>query len=190
MAEYENVFSDFEVRETAITFAGATAAIEDDCVGTLSIEENVRKITKKCRGVVVKSTVKHDGTIKLTISMHMKWPVFKQMFGYDATGLKGGVYALNRDKSVHPSFVMTNHVYDEDGNEKYFAFPNCKATAGLKEKIDNGASEVAELEVEIEADVDDNGNSMYECMASELTDTAVATSWMSAWKYDLVKATA
>lgn len=190
MTTYEKSFTDFEVRETALKFDGAAEFLKDDCVGTMDIEETIRKITKKCRGVVVKNIVKHDGIITLTLSLHMTWPVYQKMYGLSSDGLKAGVYALNRDKSVRPSFLMVNHVYDEDGNEKYFAFPNCKATGALKEKIDNGASDVAEVEVEIEASADEYGNSMYEAMATELSDATVATTWMTAWAYTLVKATA
>ena len=190
MTAYEKVFSDFEVRETSIKFDGATDFLKDDCVGTMELEETVRKITKKCRGTVVKNIIKHDGVITITMSLHVTWPVYLKMYGMDSTGLKAGIYAMNRFNSVRPSMLIVNHVYDEDGNEKFLAFPNCKATGALKEKIDNGASEVAETEVEITATVDDAGTSMYEALAAELTDETVKTTWMTAWNATLVKAAA
>ena len=190
MEKYENVYSDFEVTKTSFKPKGATAFIENNCVGSLEIQETVRNITKKCRGVVVKNRTKHGGTVEGTLKLHMKWGLYKTLFGLNSDGLKEGINSLNRDKSVHPEFTMVNEVRDEDGTVKLLAFPCCVASEGTKKSIENGATEVVEVEMKFSASVDEIGNTMYEAIVQEITDETVKTKWMTEFSTELVKVAA
>lgn len=120
----------------------------------------------------------------------MKWGLYKTLFGLNSEGLKPGVNSLNRDKSVHPEFIMVNEVRDEDGTVKLLAFPCCVASEGAKKSIENGATEVVEVEMKFSASVDEIGNTMYEAIVQEITDETVKTKWMTEFSTDLVKVAA
>ena len=51
--------------------------------------------------------------------------------------------------------------------------------------IENGAEEVAEIEIEINLFADDNGNVKYEAINSD--GFALADTWMTSWTPELVK---
>ncbi len=182
------VFSEYEIRKMGIKVKGA----EDeqyrsaDCVGTSEEEMETRVITKKCRGLVVKRRVTGTGNGKLKISMHMPLDIYHDIFGMHAEGLLDGVYAYGQN-SVHPEFSITQDVFDEDGNEKFKAYPNCIMESGVARSVENGAEEVAEAELEISVMPDEEGNGLYEALASELTDETAKKTWMTAFEPDLVK---
>jgi hypothetical protein len=81
------------------------------------------------------------------------------------------------------------HVVDEDGAEKYKAYPNCIFKARPTLSTENGAEEVAEVEIEIAIMPDENGFGMYEALAEGLDET-IKTGWMDNFNYELVKASA
>lgn len=188
---YNNVFSEFEVKNTSIKFAGDTSgnAEKVGCVGSLEESMNTKTITKKCEGIVKKQVVKGDGTGELTLSVHMKYDIFQKSYGMLSDGFKEGVYAYGRN-SVHKPFCLTAEVYDEDGNKKLKAYPNCVVTSGLARTIENGAEEVAEVELTIGVMPDDNGNGVYECIVQEDTDNTLVNTWLTNFSYSLVEASA
>lgn len=98
------VFSEYELRRMAIKFANEQAATEASCVGSCSEEMDVRKVTKKCRGIEVKTRVKGSGTGKLSISMHVRKDIYDGMFGMKVEGLIDGVRAYGQS-STHRSFA-------------------------------------------------------------------------------------
>ena len=79
-------------------------------------------------------------------------------------------------------------IEDEDGAERLKAYPNCVMNTGVTRKIENGAEEVAELELEISAMPDEYGNGMYEALVDELTDATVKDNWLTAFTPTLVQA--
>lgn len=186
------VFSEYELREMGIKFHSATGDnatyIAANCVGSCEEELDVKVINKKCRGVVFKKTVKGAGTGKLKISMHMPWSIYTQAYGMKLNNLITGVYAYG-ENSRHEGFAITQHVYDEDGAEKFKAYPNCIIETGVARKIENGAEEVAEIELEVSLQPDENGNCAYECLKSELdtSDTTTAANWMTKFTPAMVK---
>jgi len=97
-----------------------------------------------------------------------------------------GVKAYGRN-SVHEAFSITQHVYDEDGVEMFKAYPNCIIESGKTAKTENGAEEVAEIELEISIMPDDYGNGVYQALASELTDGTAKTDWMTKFTPDMVQ---
>lgn len=175
------VFSEYELRKMAIRFDNESTAVEASCVGSCSEELEVRKVTKKCRGITVKTRVKGSGTGKLTISMHVPKDVYDGMFGMKLDGLIDGVRAYGQS-STHPEFCITQEVYDEDGNKKFKAYPRCIMESGVSRSIENGTEEVKEVDLDISIMPDEHGMGMYEVLDSELKEETVRTNWMS--KFD------
>lgn len=180
------VFSDFELDELGIKFKGKDAYAVVKCIGSCEEEMETKVITKSCRGVVVKKIVKGTGNGTLKITAHIPWDIFTEAYGMEFDSLIEGVKAYGRN-SVHSGFSAVMHITDEDGLEKYKAYPNCVVETGISRKIENGAEEVAELELEISAMPDEYGNGLYEALAEELTDEDAKTTWMTAFSSELVQ---
>lgn len=181
-----SVFSEYELREMAVKFKSEESYVNADCVGSCEEEMETKVVSKSCRGVVVKETVKGTGKGTLKLSMHMPYEIFKKAYGMELNTLKEGVIAYGQN-SRHEAFSITQHVFDEDGNEKFKAYPNAIIKTGIARKIENGAEEVAEVELEVSVMPDEDGNGMYEALASELEDETVKTTWMNAFTPELVK---
>ena len=186
---YEKGFSEFEVKNTSIRFAEDETAIKVGCVGSLEETMNSKTITKKCEGVVVKSVSRGDGTGELALSLHMRYDLFLKTYGMISDGLVEGVYSYGKN-SIHQNFCLTAEVLDEDGVKKLKAYPNCVVTTGIARKIENGAEEVAELEMTVSVMPDEFGNGMYEAIESLITDENVKTTWLSKFTPELVQVTA
>ena len=172
------VFSEYELREMGIKTEGSAAFVAANCVGSCEEELDTKVVSKSCRGVVIKKTVKGAGTGKLSISMHMPWEVYTDVYGMNLDTLIEGVKAYGTN-SRHKNFATTQHIFDEDGVEKFKAYPNCIIETGVARKIENGAEEVAEIELEVSLQPDEYGNCVYEALADELTDETVKADWMT-----------
>lgn len=192
------VFSEYELREMGISFDAMTKGTDGavtyntspsyktaNCVGSCEEELETKIISKSCRGVVVKKVVKGAGTGTLSITMHCPYDIYTAAYGMELDTVLEGVKAYGTN-SIHKPFSIVQHVYDEDGNEKYKAYPNCIIESGKTNKIENGAEEVAEIELEISLMPDNYGNCEYEALASEIPSI---TTWMTAFTPDLVKVT-
>ena len=182
------VFSEYELREMGIKFTDAENYVTASCVGSCEEEMEAKVVTKSCRGVVVKTTVKGTGTGTLNVSMHCPWEVYTEMYGMNLDSLIEGVKAYGQN-SVHKGFAITQHVFDEDGVEKFKAYPNCIMQSGVTRKIENGAEEVAEIEMEISVMPDEYGNGVYEALATELTTGTLKTEWMTKFEPSMAQAT-
>lgn len=180
------VFSDFELDQMGFKFNGSDAYMSVNCVGSCEEEMESKTITKSCRGVVVKTVVRGTGAGTLKFSAHIPWAVYVEAYGMELETLIDGVKAYGRN-SVHKAFSIVMHIKDEDGIEKLKAYPNAIITTGVSRKIENGAEEVAELELEVSVMPDDHGNGMYETIVSDLTDETVKTTWMTAFTPELVQ---
>lgn len=179
------VFSEFELRQMGFKFKSETAYQSADCVGSSEETMNTKIITKKCRGVAVKTVVKGDGTGTLKVTMHMPQGIYEKAYGMTLDSLIDGVKAYGQN-SRHEAFSVVQLVEDEDGNVKYKAYPNCIIMTGVARKIENGAEEVAEIELEISVMPDDFGNGMYEALAEGLAEE-VASKWMTEFTPELVQ---
>lgn len=187
MRTAKTVFSEYELREMGIKTAGSETYEVADCVGSCEEELDTRIISKKCRGITVKKVVKGAGTGKLKLSMHMPYEVYTDVYGMNLDNLIDGVKGYGTN-SVHKEFAVTQKVLDEDGNVKYKAYPKCVIETGVARKIENGAEEVAEIELDVSLTQDENGQCMYEALETELTGT-LKTTWMTAFTPELVKKT-
>lgn len=179
------VFSDYEVDEIGFQFEGETDFQSAKCIGASEEEMEVKVITKQCRGVIVKEKVKPTGRGTVKLTLHMPWVIYTEMFGMNIASLIEGVKGYGRN-SVHKNFKMTQHVTDEDGIEKLKAYPNCVAKSGKASKIENGAEEVAQIELEVSVSPDEYGQGVYEALADEIDET-VASKWMTTFTPALVQ---
>ena len=184
MAATIEQFSEYEIKESMVKF-GEAEAEKLGCVGTLGETLNAKTMTKKCEGVVVKSRTKGDGTGELAFTLHMRERVFREIFGMERTGLKAGVYAYGQG-SRHKEFCYTCKALDEDGNVKYKAYPRCCVTSGISRSTENGAEEVAEIEVTAAIMPDEHGEGMYEAFADDL-DEATAKDWLANFSRELIE---
>lgn len=181
-----SVFSEYELRKMGFKFKSGEEYLSADCVGSCEEELESKVITKKCRGNVVKTTVKGTGSGTLSISMHMPYEIYTQAYGMNLDTLIEGVKAYGQN-SRHEAFAIVQDVFDEDGIEKFKAYPNCIIQTGVARKIENGAEEVAEIELEVSVMPDEYGNGVYEALASELADSNLKTTWMTAFEPSLVQ---
>lgn len=181
------VFSEYELREMGIKFKSDDAYKTASCVGSCEEEMEAKVVSKSCRGVVVKKKVKGTGAGTLSVSMHCPWEIYNQFYGMTLDTLIDGVKAYGQN-SIHEAFSIVQHVFDEDGVEMFKAYPNCILESGKKAKTENGAEEVAEIELEISIMPDEHGNGMYHVLASELKDETVKNTWMTAFTPELVQA--
>ena len=182
------VFSEYEVREMGVKFKSGTEFQSANCLGSSEEEMDAKVISKSCRGVVFKKIVKGAGTGKLSLSLHMPYAIYTQAYGMKLDNLIEGVNAYGQN-SVHEGFAITQHVYDEDGVEMFKAYPNCIIESGKTAKTENGAEEVAEIELEISLMPDEFGNAVYQALAEELTDTTAKSKWMTAFEPSMVQVT-
>jgi hypothetical protein len=180
------VFSDFELREMGIKFVDSEEYQAANCVGSCEEEMESVAVSKKCRGVVAKETVRGTGKGTLKISMHVPKAIYEEAYGMELDTLIEGVKAYGQN-SIHKAFSVTQRVFDEDNVEKLKAYPNCIIKSGISRKIENGAEEVAELELEISVMPDEFGNGVYEALVSELTDETLKTTWMTAFTPELAQ---
>lgn len=182
----KGVFSEFEVLEQWIKVAGDNTYSTMSCVGSSEEELEVKVVTKKCRGRKAKEKVKGTGNGTLKESLHVPYEIYNKMYNMTRENLADGVLAYGQN-STHPEFAITQKVLDEDDEVKYKAYPRCIIEEGPKRSVENGAEEVPELELTIALLPDDNGECMYEALASGLDET-IASKWLENFTIDLVKA--
>lgn len=180
------VFSEFELDQLGIKFEKTEKYESVNCVGACEEEMETKVVTKSCRGLIFKKIAKGTGNGTLKITAHIPWAVYTEFYGMSLDMLIEGVKAYGKN-SKHKSFGVVMHVNDEDGEEKYKAYPNCIMETGVVRKIENGAEEVAELEVEASVMPDEYGNGLYEALATELKDEDVKAEWMTAFTPALVQ---
>ena len=147
------VFSDYELEELGFKFEEENAYQSTECVGAVEEEMEVKVITKLCRGVISKERVKGTGRGTVKITVHIPYAIYISMYGMELDTLITGVKGYGRN-SVHKNFSMVARVKDEDGAEKLVAYPNCVVKSGKSRKIENGAEEVAQIELEVSVSPD------------------------------------
>lgn len=178
----DTVFSEYEVRVMKMILGAEIGTV--NCVGSVEEESEVIKITKKCRGVVAKACTRGTGNGTLKVTMHIPWALYVKISGMESDELIEGVYGYGRS-SLHPEFVLTADVYDEDDVEKLKAWPRCVLSTGPARKVENGAEEVAEIEAEIAFMPDTYGFGVYEALAADITQE-VKGKWLEAFDPSIV----
>ena len=183
---YTKVYSDFEIEEMNVLLHGEDIPIETGCIGTCEESLNVKVITKKCKGKVIKQLAKHSGGGEIKITGHMNYEAYCKIHGMNNDKLKDGVQSYG--SGSHPNMIVTQKVRDEDGVLKLKAYPNCVVSSAPSRKVDGSTEEVAEVEMTIALANDEHGESMYEeIIVDEKSNEAHVTSWMSGFNYNLIK---
>lgn len=183
------VFSEYEVRELGFDFGGDEGTVRVPCIGSMEEEMEVKVVKKYCRGIAKKVRARGTGNGTVKVTAHVPISVFDKMYAMNVAGLKEGVKAYGSN-SLHPEFTLTANVFDEDDVEKLKAYPACMVQSNMSRKVENGAEEVAQIELEISVMPDDEGNGLYEVIVDDLTDETVKQSWMDEFTPALVKAAA
>jgi len=182
-------FSRYEIKKSHIKIDGEeTKAITLNCVGSVEEELNTKTVSKSCEGVVKKQRTRGDGTCTLTVSLHIPYNLYKDIYGMVGTGLIEGVNAYGKN-SLHKVFTYTAIVKDEDGNELLVAYPCCVVTSGPKSSIENGAEEISEGELEISIMPDEYDNCKYEIFVSKLPEDKSITKekWLTEFTPSMVQ---
>ncbi|KZR58361.1 hypothetical protein [Pseudobacillus badius] len=158
------------------------------CVGDISGETELLELVKKCEGIEVKKKTTPQ-KMTLTVNGHLPVKVVRDVFGLSNKDLKPGVWAYGSD-SKGKNFVLTADVIDDfEDIVKLIAFSNCSSSTGFKFSIENGADELAQMELEFTALVDSNNKIYYEALVEELEDDEVKEKWHTNFTPDLVKGT-
>lgn len=173
------VYSYFECDQLAIKVAGDEAYTRDDCIGSIEVERETKTVTKSCRGVVKKRKTKPTGNGTLTLKMHVKLDLYRKLNAMKNDGLQPGVYAWDNTVFM-PEASVTARVKDEDDNIMLLAYPRVKVEEISTLSIENGAEEVAEIEMKLSYMPDDYNKGEYQALADELTgEVLTAENWMT-----------
>lgn len=184
------VYSYFECDQLAIKVSGDESYTRDDCIGTLNVERETKTVTKSCRGVVKKRKTKPTGNGTITLNMHIKLELYRKMHSMVNTGLQPGIYAFDNTTPM-PEFSITARVKDEDDNIMFLAYPRCKIESINALNIENGADEVAQVEMTIAYMPDDYNKGEYQALAVDLTGQILTeNNWMTDFSSDKAQATA
>ncbi|WP_156009760.1 phage tail protein [Streptococcus ruminantium] len=156
------------------------------CTGSISVEAESKKITKKCEGKVTEEVMiiqKLNGTL----SMHMPVAVLRKVFGLTNENLKTGVHGLTSKPKVS-SGALTWDMYDLGReNHKLIAFPNISWTSPFKINVTNGEEEIAEVETTFSAFEDENGFFYYEAIEGDGVEEDIVKGWNKTFAPTLVK---
>lgn len=186
MSTVVEVFDAVSVKNTSVQFHDSETSGKFGCLGSIGGETEMRELIKRCAGVEVRKRTKPE-KMNLTLSGHVKVAIIRSIFGLSNEDLKAGVYKYSQD-AKGKEFTLTADVIDEfEDQTKLIAFPQCISATGLQFNIENGADEVAELELEFTAYPDEEGNFYYESIVAETEDDELAKKWHSDFNYDLVK---
>lgn len=174
-----DVYSYFECDQLAIKVAGDEEYTRDDCIGSLTVERETKTVTKSCRGVVKKRKTKPTGNGTINLKMHIKMALYRKIHAMTNEGLQPGVYAFDNTEPM-PEFAITARVKDEDDNVMFLGYPRCKIEEINSLEIENGAEEVAEVEMSVSYMPDDYNKGEYQALEVELTgDVLNADNWMT-----------
>lgn len=180
-------FSDYEVRKIGFKFGAEETYSHCECIGSAEEEMEARVVTKKCRGVERKKKVRGTGKGTIKLSLHIPWDAYTKVYGMKLATLIEGVKAYG-ENSIHPNFSLVEEVFNEDDVLKLKAYPNCILESGKTSKSENGAEEVAEIELEISVMPDEYGNGVYEVIPDELTTDNISANWMTKFNPEMVQA--
>ncbi|UFU00369.1 phage tail protein [Radiobacillus kanasensis] len=154
--------------------------------GTVGGETLLRQIIKREEGIEVAKRTKAE-KMTLTVSAHVKLKVLRDIFGFSNTDLKPGIYSYGTDSKAK-RFTLTANAIDEfEDVTKLMAFPDCISATGFTFNIENGADEVALMEISLEAYPDDFKQILYEAMVEELEDQTIPTTWHTQFDRTLVE---
>ena len=187
MANIVTTFDNVSIKKVAFNFKGAETGLSTDCNGQLSGETEMQTIVKKCGSTEVKSKSKPIA-MTANITAHIPVDVYRRFYGLaQDERIKPGIYSYGPD-SIGEDFALSAEIVDDfEENEKLLGFLNCTSNTGLTFTIENGADEVAALEMETKVMVDEFNKFYHEAIVAEL-ETDLTDQWMSNLSADVIKA--
>lgn len=182
-------FDAISIKNSSIQYLNESGQEEGEffgSIGSISGSTTLKELIKNVEGTEAKKRVKPE-KMELTISAHVPIAVYRKVYGITNKDLKPGVYSYSID-AKGKEFVYTADVIDEfEDVTKLVAFPRCISATGLQFTIENGASEVAEMELTLTAYKDSKGQLMYEAFVDEVEDESVKTQWHKEFTPELVE---
>lgn len=176
-----DVFDAVEIKNASVLFKGEQVTEPFGCIGKLDAETEIKSKSKICGGVTQKKKSKPT-QMNIKISGHMQLKVIREIFGITNKGLIDGVYSYGTN-SLGKDFSFVAEEFDTfEENTRLIAFPNCSSATGFIKSVENGAEELAEVELEITALPDEFNEFYYEGI--ELPED-IAKEWMT--KFDPAK---
>ncbi|WP_340689497.1 phage tail protein [Halobacillus kuroshimensis] len=193
MATIVERFDPVTITNLGVQMVGDDGTKEDGqkfgAAGSVGGETTLREITKTEEGIEVAKKVKPQ-KMDLTVTGHVQVSVLRDIFGFKTDDLKPGVYSYGSD-SKGKRFTLTADAIDEfEDVTKLMAFPNCTSAIGFVFTIENGADEVALMELTLSAYPDDTKQIYYEALIDELDDVTVSDTWHTQFDRTLVESTA
>lgn len=185
-AKIIQTFDNVSIKRVAFMFKGSAASINTDCNGNLDGETEMQTIEKKCGSTTVKTKSKPIGmTVKITA--HVPIEVYRRFNGLKQDErIKAGIYSYGPD-SVGEDFSLAAEIFDDfEENSKLVGMLECSSATGLTFSIENGADEVAALELEAKVMVDEFNKFYHEAIVAEL-DEDLTDAWMSKLSADVIK---
>lgn len=189
MAKVIEEFDAISVKNTSVQFHDdEEESTRIGCVGSVAGETEMRELVKRCEGVEVRKRTRPE-KMNLTLSAHVLISVLRKIFGMSDENLKPGIYKYSTT-AKGKEFTLTADVIDEfEDVTKLIAFPHCISATGFQFTVENGADEVAELELEFTVYPNDENDFYYEALVPELEDDEVYEKWHTNFNYELVELT-
>ncbi|HBL1413310.1 TPA: phage tail protein, partial [Enterococcus faecium] len=171
-------FDNISIKRISFNFKNATNAISTDCNGQLDGETEMQRIVKKCGSTEVKSKSKPIN-MTVTITAHVPMEVYRRFNGLKQDErIKSGIYSYGPD-SVGEDFSLAAEIVDDfEEKNKLIGMLACTSNTGLTFSIENGADEVAALELETKVMQDEFGKFYHEAIVAELEED-LTDQWMT-----------
>ncbi|WP_414625491.1 phage tail protein [Enterococcus faecium] len=181
-------FDNISIKRIAFNFKNAGNAIATNCNGQLDGETEMQTVVKKCGATEVKSKSKPIN-MTVTITAHVPMEVYRRFNGLKQDGrIKPGIYSYGPD-SVGEDFSLAAEIVDDfEENRKLVGMLACTSNTGLTFSIENGADEVAALELEAKVMQDEFGKFYHEAIVAELEED-LTDQWMTNLSADVIKKT-
>ena len=179
-------FDNVSIKRIAFNFKNAENAIATDCNGQLDGETEMQTVVKKCGATEVKSKSKPIN-MTVTITAHVPMEVYRRFNGLKQDErIKPGIYSYGPD-SVGEDFSLAAEIVDDfEQNSKLVGMLACTSNTGLTFSIENGADEVAALELETKVMQDEFGKFYHEAIVAELEED-LTDQWMTNLSADVIK---
>lgn len=151
----DNFYTD-SITGGAFTPVGGTE-VDLGCVGALSGQAEVRTKQLMCAGVPVAQKTK-PLSMELTYRGHIPVSVYSALFGLKSETLtpEKKSYNVNSEHATGEFKFVESEFYGEKKRTR--TFPNASVISGMAFSVENGAEDIAEVELTIKALKDANGD--------------------------------
>lgn len=156
------------------------------CVGTISGNTKNKTLRKKCGRAEMEMTVPTGMTFDISAKFNLE--TVRSIFGLTKEGLKAGIYAYG-DKSIPKKMTVVARISDTfEGKEKIVAIPIARNNSGFSFSVDNENEDVANMNVTLDAEADDNRQYYYEALITESGGAdSISEADAKAWEAEFTK---